>query len=177
MQSTSRGSRCRTRRRPPAWHSAGWARRTPVITVVQQRSGRGDPRAGVPNASVPASNMNSGEVPGACRPLALRDMVPTRFTQLTHRSREDAMALREKAEIVDADGLKRIVTRIAHEIVERNKGVDDLVLVGIKRRGVPLAQRIAARITEFENTTPVQGSLDITLYRDDLSMVAQQPVV
>jgi len=87
------------------------------------------------------------------------------------------MALREKAEIVDADGLKRIVTRIAHEIVERNKGVDDLVLVGIKRRGVPLAQRIAARITEFENRTPVQGSLDITLYRDDLSMVAQQPVV
>ena len=87
------------------------------------------------------------------------------------------MALREKAEIVDADGLKRIVTRIAHEIVERNKGVDDLVLVGIKRRGVPLAQRIAARIEEFENRAPIQGSLDITLYRDDLSMVAQQPVV
>ena len=88
-----------------------------------------------------------------------------------------SMALREKAEIVDADGLKRIVTRIAHEIVERNKGVDDLVLVGIKRRGVPLAQRIAQRIAEFESRSPVQGSLDITLYRDDLSMVAQQPVV
>src|SRR5262249_38996869 len=87
------------------------------------------------------------------------------------------MALREKAEIVDADGLKRIVTRIAHEIVERNKGVEDLVLVGIKRRGVPLAQRIAERIQEFEGRSPVQGSLDITLYRDDLSMVAQQPVV
>ena len=87
------------------------------------------------------------------------------------------MALREKAEIVDADGLKRIVTRIAHEIVERNKGVDDLVLVGIKRRGVPLAQRIAHRIAEFETRSPVQGSLDITLYRDDLSTVAQQPVV
>jgi pyrimidine operon attenuation protein / uracil phosphoribosyltransferase len=87
------------------------------------------------------------------------------------------MALREKAEIVDAEGLKRIVTRIAHEIVERNKGIDDLVLVGIKRRGVPLAQRIAERIQEFEKRAPVQGSLDITLYRDDLSMVAQQPVV
>jgi len=87
------------------------------------------------------------------------------------------MALKEKAEIVDADGLKRIVTRIAHEIVERNKGIDDLVLVGIKRRGVPLAQRIAERIHEFEGRSPVQGSLDITLYRDDLSMVAQQPVV
>ena len=87
------------------------------------------------------------------------------------------MALKEKAEIVDADGLKRIVKRIAHEIVERNKGVDDLVLVGIKRRGVPLAQRIAERITEFEGRPPIQGSLDITLYRDDLSLVAQQPVV
>ena len=88
-----------------------------------------------------------------------------------------SMGLREKAEIVDADGLKRIVTRIAHEIVERNKGVDDLVLVGIKRRGVPLAERIAQRIAEFENRAPAQGSLDITLYRDDLSTVAQQPVV
>ena len=88
-----------------------------------------------------------------------------------------SMALREKAEIVDADGLKRIVTRIAHEIVERNKGVDDLVLVGIKRRGVPLAERIAERIVEFEGRSPILGSLDITLYRDDLSLVAQQPVV
>ena len=87
------------------------------------------------------------------------------------------MALREKAEIVDADGLKRIVTRIAHEIVERNKGVNDLVLVGIKRRGVPLAERIAERIVEFEGRSPSLGSLDITLYRDDLSLVAQQPVV
>jgi len=87
------------------------------------------------------------------------------------------MTLREKAEIVDADGVRRIVTRIAHEIVERNKGVDDLVLVGIKRRGVPLAQRIAERIAEFEGRTPAQGSLDITLYRDDLSTVSHQPVV
>ena len=87
------------------------------------------------------------------------------------------MALREKAEIVDADGLRRIVTRIAHEIVERNKGVEDLVLVGIKRRGVPLAQRMAERIAEFEGRMPTLGSLDITLYRDDLSTVAHQPVV
>ncbi|HEY6842814.1 MAG TPA: bifunctional pyr operon transcriptional regulator/uracil phosphoribosyltransferase PyrR [Thermoanaerobaculia bacterium] len=85
--------------------------------------------------------------------------------------------LKEKAEIVDADGLRRIVTRIAHEIVERNKGVEDLVLVGIKRRGVPLAQRIAQRIAEFEGAAPAQGSLDITLYRDDLSTIAPQPVV
>ncbi len=87
------------------------------------------------------------------------------------------MSLREKAEIVDADGLRRIVTRIAHEIVERNKGVEDLVLVGIRRRGVPLAERIAAKIAEFEGRAPAQGALDITLYRDDLSTVAHQPVV
>ena len=87
------------------------------------------------------------------------------------------MALREKAEIVDAEGLRRIITRIAHEIVERNKGVDEIVLVGIRRRGVPIAQRIAARIKEFEGDEPAQGSLDITLYRDDLSLVANQPVV
>ncbi len=87
------------------------------------------------------------------------------------------MALREKAEIVEADGLRRIVTRIAHEIVERNKGVKDLVLVGIRRRGVPIAARLSQKIAEFEGVTPSQGSLDITLYRDDLSMVAHQPVV
>ena len=87
------------------------------------------------------------------------------------------MAIKEKAEIVDADGLRRIVTRIAHEIVERNKGVGDLVLVGIHRRGVPLAARIAQKIREFEGQTPALGSLDITLYRDDLSTVAHQPVV
>ena len=87
------------------------------------------------------------------------------------------MMLKEKAEIVDADGLRRIVTRIAHEIVERNKGVDELVLVGIRRRGVPIAQRIIEKIGEFEGKQPVMGSLDITLYRDDLSTVAHQPVV
>ncbi|MBI3538838.1 MAG: bifunctional pyr operon transcriptional regulator/uracil phosphoribosyltransferase, partial [Candidatus Eisenbacteria bacterium] len=87
------------------------------------------------------------------------------------------MSLREKAEIVDADGLRRIVTRIAHEIVERNKGVDGLVLVGIRRRGVPLAARIARKIQEFEGKAPVEGSLDVTLYRDDLSQVANHPVV
>jgi pyrimidine operon attenuation protein/uracil phosphoribosyltransferase len=87
------------------------------------------------------------------------------------------MALKEKAEIVEADGLRRIVTRIAHEIVERNKGVDDLVLVGIRRRGAPIATRLAQRIEEFEGKAPAVGSLDITLYRDDLSTVSHQPVV
>ena len=87
------------------------------------------------------------------------------------------MAIKEKAEIIDADGLRRIITRIAHEVVERNKGVDDLVLVGVRRRGVPLAARMAAKIHEFEGKAPHEGSLDITLYRDDLSTVSHQPVV
>ena len=87
------------------------------------------------------------------------------------------MTIKEKAEIVDADGLRRIVTRIAHEIVERNRGVEDLVLVGIRRRGVPIATRMAQKIREFEGKSPAVGSLDITLYRDDLSTVSHQPVV
>ena len=87
------------------------------------------------------------------------------------------VALKEKAEIIDADGVRRIIIRIAHEIVERNKGVDDLVLIGIRRRGVPLAARIARKIEEIEGKAPAEGSLDITLYRDDLSTVASHPVV
>ena len=87
------------------------------------------------------------------------------------------MTVREKAEIIDAEGLRRIITRIAHEIVERNKGIADLVLVGVQRRGVPLAARIAERIKEFEAADVPRGSLDITLYRDDLSQVGPQPVV
>jgi pyrimidine operon attenuation protein/uracil phosphoribosyltransferase len=87
------------------------------------------------------------------------------------------VAIKEKAEIIDADGLRRIVIRIAHEIVERNKGVDHLVLIGIRRRGVPLSARIARKIEEIEGRTPTEGSLDITLYRDDLSTVSAQPVV
>jgi len=87
------------------------------------------------------------------------------------------MTVREKAEIIDAEGLRRIITRIAHEIVERNKGTDDLILVGVQRRGVPLADRIAERIKEFEAAEVPRGSLDITLYRDDLSQVGPQPVV
>jgi pyrimidine operon attenuation protein / uracil phosphoribosyltransferase len=90
---------------------------------------------------------------------------------------EKPVALKEKAEIIDADGLRRIIIRIAHEIVERNKNVDDMVLVGIRRRGVPLAARIARKMEEIEGKTPAEGNLDITLYRDDLSLVSSQPVV
>jgi Pyrimidine operon attenuation protein/uracil phosphoribosyltransferase len=83
----------------------------------------------------------------------------------------------EKAEIMDENGIIRAVTRIAHEIIERNKGVEDLVLIGIQRRGVPLARMIANKINEVEERDVPVGILDITFYRDDLSMLAEHPVI
>ena len=85
--------------------------------------------------------------------------------------------LKVKAKIADAEGIRRMLTRIAHEIVERNKGPEEIVLVGIRRRGVPLARRLAELIHEIEGTRVPLGILDITLYRDDLQTVAHQPVV
>jgi pyrimidine operon attenuation protein/uracil phosphoribosyltransferase len=69
---------------------------------------------------------------------------------------------------MSADDIRRAVVRIGHEIVEQNRGVDELILVGMRTRGVPLAQRIAAAIREFENADVPVGALDIGLYRDDL---------
>jgi len=92
-------------------------------------------------------------------------------------SPQSAEQVREKAEIIDADGLRRAVTRIAHEIIEKNGGARELVLVGIRRRGDPLAHRIAAKIREFEGVDVPVGALDITFYRDDLQTIAHQPVV
>ena len=80
-------------------------------------------------------------------------------------------------QIMTADEIRRATTRLSHEIVEKQAGTDGLVLIGIQRRGVPLAQRIAAAILEHEGAVIPVGALDITFYRDDLSMVAQQPVV
>lgn len=82
-----------------------------------------------------------------------------------------------KSKILDADGIRRAITRIAHEIVEKNKGTDNVVLIGIRRRGVPLAERIQKKIEEFEGVKLPLGILDITLYRDDLSLIDVQPVV
>ena len=79
--------------------------------------------------------------------------------------------------IMTADEVRRAVIRISHEIVEKQAGTEGLVLVGIQRRGVPLAHRIAEAIREHEGVSIPVGALDITFYRDDLSLVAQQPVV
>lgn len=83
----------------------------------------------------------------------------------------------DKAVIMDSQAIKRALTRVAHEIVERNKGVKDVILVGIRTRGVPLAQRVAEEIKRIEGVELPVGVLDITLYRDDLSTLAYQPIV
>jgi pyrimidine operon attenuation protein/uracil phosphoribosyltransferase len=80
-------------------------------------------------------------------------------------------------QIMTADEIRRATIRLSHEIVEKQAGTDGLLLIGIQRRGVPLARRIAAAIEENEGVDVPVGALDITFYRDDLSMVAQQPVV
>jgi pyrimidine operon attenuation protein/uracil phosphoribosyltransferase len=81
--------------------------------------------------------------------------------------------------VMDADRIGRTLTRIAHEIVERNKGTDDLALVGIRTRGVPIARRIARTLREITGHEVPTGSLDITLYRDDTMrhVVGAQPLV
>jgi len=83
----------------------------------------------------------------------------------------------DKAVILDEQAINRAITRIAHEIIERNKGVENVVLIGIQRRGVPLARRIAQKIFEVENVRVDTGILDITFYRDDLSLLAELPVL
>lgn len=89
----------------------------------------------------------------------------------------DEIKLVEKSRIMDATGMKRAMRRLATEIVEKNGGADDLYLVGIRRRGVPLAETLRDKIEKLEGTPPLYGILDITLYRDDLSTVGANPVV
>lgn len=84
---------------------------------------------------------------------------------------------RQKAQIMDSETMNRTLARLASQVVENNKGTSDLVLVGIRRRGVPLAERIASRIEALEGVKVPVGALDITLYRDDLSTIAPRPVV
>jgi pyrimidine operon attenuation protein/uracil phosphoribosyltransferase len=85
--------------------------------------------------------------------------------------------LREKAQLMSASEIERTLVRLAHQIIEKNNGTERLVLVGIKRRGIPLAKRLARIIERIENKPVPVGSLDITLYRDDLSTVDSKPIV
>lgn len=78
--------------------------------------------------------------------------------------------LQVKARIMEEDDVRRALLRISHEIVERNKGTDDLIIVGIRTRGAPLAERIADSIGSFEGEEVPHGALDVTLYRDDVAL-------
>lgn len=85
--------------------------------------------------------------------------------------------LREKAQLMSASEMERTLLRLAHEIVEKNSGVEDLGLVGIRRRGVPLAERLGKLMGRIESSQIPVGALDITFYRDDLSTLGPRPLV
>jgi pyrimidine operon attenuation protein / uracil phosphoribosyltransferase len=85
--------------------------------------------------------------------------------------------LRQKAQLMSASEIERTLVRLAHEIIEKNNGIKDLGLVGVRRRGVPIAQRLAAMIQRIEKKPVPVGTLDITLYRDDLSTLGPKPIV
>jgi pyrimidine operon attenuation protein / uracil phosphoribosyltransferase len=89
----------------------------------------------------------------------------------------DEYGLVEKSKIMDSARMKRALSRLASEIVEENQGAEHLYIVGIRRRGVPLAERIVEKIEQLENKKPLYGIIDITLYRDDLSTVGANPIV
>src|SRR5947209_481759 len=96
---------------------------------------------------------------------------------MTARASPRQPNLREKSQLMSASEIERTLVRLAHEIAEKNEGAADLGLVGIRRRGVPLAQRLALIIERIEKSPVPVGTLDITLYRDDLSTLGSKPVV
>ncbi|WP_099188012.1 bifunctional pyr operon transcriptional regulator/uracil phosphoribosyltransferase PyrR [Tepidibacter mesophilus] len=85
--------------------------------------------------------------------------------------------MKEKAKLMDDKAIARAITRISYEIIEKNKGIEEVVLVGIKTRGVPLADRIGKKITSIEEKEINIGKVDITLYRDDLSKADVDPIL
>jgi pyrimidine operon attenuation protein/uracil phosphoribosyltransferase len=87
------------------------------------------------------------------------------------------MNFKEKSKILDKETIEKSLKRMAHEIIENAKSMDDTVLVGIKNRGAYIAERLADKIKEIAGKRPEVGALDITLYRDDLTQVAEQPIV
>jgi pyrimidine operon attenuation protein / uracil phosphoribosyltransferase len=85
--------------------------------------------------------------------------------------------MKEKAKILDEEGINRAIMRIAHEIIEKNQGTAELCIVGIRNRGVYITERIAECIKKIEGANVLTGALDITLYRDDLALASGQPLV
>jgi pyrimidine operon attenuation protein / uracil phosphoribosyltransferase len=93
------------------------------------------------------------------------------------RQTDRNVVIRQKTQLMSATEIERTLVRLAHEIIEKNNGIEGLGLVGIRRRGVPLAQRLADIIKRIEKKPVPVGTLDITLYRDDLSTLGPKPVV
>ncbi|MGM9532273.1 bifunctional pyr operon transcriptional regulator/uracil phosphoribosyltransferase PyrR [Intestinibacter sp.] len=83
----------------------------------------------------------------------------------------------EKAKLMDEKAIARAITRISHEIIEKNKGIEDVILIGIKTRGIPIANRIANRIEKIEGKKVITGEMDITSYRDDLKKIQSDPII
>jgi pyrimidine operon attenuation protein/uracil phosphoribosyltransferase len=96
---------------------------------------------------------------------------------MTVKTASPKTALNQKAQLMSASEIERTLVRLAHEIVEKNAGIDRLGLVGIRRRGVPLAERLGRIIARIEDAKVPVGTLDITFYRDDLSTLGPKPVV
>ena len=97
--------------------------------------------------------------------------------RISQRQPNTQANLKEKSQLMSASEIERTMVRLAHEIVEKNNGAENLGIVGIRRRGVPLAQRLADIIGRIEKVQVPVGTLDITLYRDDLSTIGAKPVV
>lgn len=79
--------------------------------------------------------------------------------------------------LLDQQAINRAITRISHEIIEKNKGIENVIIMGVKTRGIPLAQRVAKKIGEIENQEVALGSVDITFYRDDLQKKSEKPII
>lgn len=92
-------------------------------------------------------------------------------------STTNSVTLRDKMQLLSASEIERTLVRLAHEIVEKNNGAQNLALIGIRRRGIPLARRIAVILERIEKTPVPVGTLDITLYRDDLTTIGSKPQV
>jgi pyrimidine operon attenuation protein/uracil phosphoribosyltransferase len=111
--------------------------------------------------------------------LALALIFPPAYDAAFMNSRAPGrpVEIHQTAQLMSASEVERTLIRLAHEILEKNNGVEDLALVGIRRRGVPLAERLAKIIQRIEKKPVLLGTLDITLYRDDLSTLGSKPVV
>jgi pyrimidine operon attenuation protein/uracil phosphoribosyltransferase len=111
--------------------------------------------------------------------LALALIFPPAYDAAFMNSRAPGrpIEIHQTAQLMSASEVERTLIRLAHEILENNNGVEDLALVGIRRRGVPLAERLAKIIQRIEKKPVLLGTLDITLYRDDLSTLGSKPVV